>query len=76
MKPTAAVVLGGLAAYIGYALSPEWTRLEVAELFVATSTYGVLILIGLSVGTYGLFYGIESAIVAGSDSKGNHGTSE
>lgn len=75
-RPTAAVVLGGIAAFIGYALSPEWTRLDLAELFVATSTFGLLIVVGLSLGIYGLFTGIESAVAAGTERPVDDGSAE
>lgn len=65
--PTPAVVLGGTAAYVGYALLPNRTHIELAELFISTSTYGVSILVGVAVGVYGLFGGIEFAVPAGSD---------
>lgn len=66
-KPTVAVVLGGIVSYIGFALSPEWTRLELDELVLSMSTFGVLIIIGLSACIYGVFYGIELAVAAGTD---------
>ncbi|MFC4540938.1 hypothetical protein ACFO5R_03215 [Halosolutus amylolyticus] len=75
-RPTAAVVLGGIAAYIGYALAPEWTRLDWAELFVATSTFGLLIIVGLCLGIYGLFTGIESAVAAGNERSVDDGSAE
>lgn len=65
--PTAAVVTGGLAAYIGDALSPEWTRLELGELVAALLTFGLLIFVGLSLGIYGLFVGIETAVATANE---------
>ena len=75
-KPTAAVVLGGIAAYIGFALSPEWTRLELGELLVAISTLGLLVIVGLSLGVYGLFSGIETAVAAGRSRTGDTDSQE
>ena len=66
-RHTAAVTFGWITAYIGYALAPEWTRLDLAELFVAIPTFGLMIIVGFSVGIYGLFAGIEAAVAAGSE---------
>lgn len=66
-KPIAAVVLGALSVHVGFALAPEWTRLEAAELSTALATNGLLVVAGLSLAAYGLFAGIEAAVAAGRD---------
>ena len=67
IKPIAAVVLGAIASYTGFALSPKWTYLEASDFIVASATFGVLIVCGLCVAIYGLFTGIEVAVAEGID---------
>ena len=64
LRPTGAVVVGMIAASVGFALAPEWTQLELAEIILA-SGYGVLIIGGLYLAVYGLFIGVERSVAAG-----------
>ena len=76
VRPTAAVVLGGIAAYVGYALSPDWTGLELVELFVASLTFGTVIVAGLVCCVYGLFAGIEAAVATGAGQTASDGAAD
>ena len=73
-RHTAGVVVGGLIAQSSYVLSPEWMRLELGELFIATLTYGLVIIGGVTLGIYALFAGIESAVATGINRSDNEST--
>ena len=58
--PTAKIVFGVIISYVGYSFTTE------SLYMVPTLGAIIVVIVGLSLATHGLFTGIESAVAAGS----------